>query len=100
MEVFRPQNVYADLISVLIDLQIQHGCFAGIWSVRWPMDLICRVTNHIWTKQKVFLGPGTMSLLRNMRHSGDGKLPQDVPSQRTNRSLLGKRSELAVHSTL
>ena len=28
MEVFRPQNVYADLSSVSIDLQIQSGCLA------------------------------------------------------------------------
>ena len=49
MEVFRPKNVYADLNSVCIDLQ--------------------------------------MSLLRNMRHSGDGQLPQDVPSRRTNLQL-------------
>ncbi len=41
MEVFRPQNVYADLSSVSIDLQIQSGCLAGIWSVRWQIDFEC-----------------------------------------------------------
>ena len=41
MEVFRPQNVYADLSSVCIDLKIWSGCFAGIWSVRWEMGFEC-----------------------------------------------------------
>ena len=29
------------------------------------------------------LRPWTMSLLRNVRHSGDRELPQDLPSRRT-----------------
>ena len=30
MEVFRPQNVYADLSSVCIDLKIWSGCSAAV----------------------------------------------------------------------
>ena len=73
MEVFRPQNVYAVLDSVCIDLKIWSGCLAGVAEL---LTISGRST-------QVFLRPWTMSLLRNMRHSGDGKLPQDVPSRRT-----------------
>ncbi len=72
MEVFCPQNVYVDLRRVGIDLEIWRGCLAGIWSVRW----------------QIFLRPLNMYLLRNMRHFGDGKLPQDVPSRRTTAIIL------------
>ena len=41
MEVFHPQNVYADLSSVCIDLKIWSGCLARVWSVRWEMGFEC-----------------------------------------------------------
>ncbi len=56
MEVFRPQNVYADLSSVCIDLQIQNGCLAEIWSVRWQMGFAELVTISEQSNQ-VFLRP-------------------------------------------
>ena len=70
MEVFRPQNVNADLSSVSIDLQIQSGCLSELLTISVQSN-------------QVFLRPGTMSLLKNMRHFGDGELPQDVYSRRT-----------------
>ncbi len=62
VEVFRPQNVYADLSSVCIDLKIWSGCFAGIWSVRWEMGFECGTRHEpkiamFWLVKSDFDGP-------------------------------------------
>ena len=75
---------------------------ASLQPPNWSFDLIVpsdidRPLLKYWIEElltisgqtnQVFLRPWTMALLRNKRHSGDRKLPRDVPGQRTEHAFL------------